>query len=309
MGNRPVNKNRKLGYGSYIGITIIILVSVLRFDVGWDYPGYYETVYPSLDTYAIDRFEPFNKIICQLVSYTKWPPLLFIIYGLITYILVFSTLRKYTDNLFLATLTYLAFFYTTSLGPIRQGVALAIVLYAYRYLVTKAYLKYIGAVVIAGMFHYTAFVCILIPVIFYFMTFPRMVLVLIIIGVGIRVIIRLYVYPLVIISLCVLSWKKRDWLTRKLLYVTSFGAIWPFLLGGHLGGRIGWYFLIYLCVLVPHVLVQCKTTLRSLYATALVVYFLLFVYITTLNPIKQPLTPYQSILTTDTRHPIFKQER
>lgn len=168
MGNRPVNKNRKLGYGSYIGITIIILVSILRFDVGWDYPGYYETVYPSLDTYAIDRFEPFNKIICQLVSYTKWPPLLFIIYGLITYILVFSTLRKYTDNLFLATLTYLAFFYTTSLGPIRQGVALAIVLYAYRYLVTKAYLKYIGAVVIAGMFHYTAFVCILIPVIFYF---------------------------------------------------------------------------------------------------------------------------------------------
>ena len=127
MGNRPVNKNRKLGYGSYIGITIIILVSILRFDVGWDYPGYYETVYPSLDTYAIDRFEPFNKIICQLVSYTKWPPLLFIIYGLITYILVFSTLRKYTDNLFLATLTYLAFFYTTSLGPIRQGVALAIV--------------------------------------------------------------------------------------------------------------------------------------------------------------------------------------
>lgn len=256
-----------------------------------------------------------------------------IIYGLITYILVFSTLRKYTDNLFLATLTYLAFFYTTSLGPIRQGVALAIVLYAYRYLVTKAYLKYIGAVVIAGMFHYTAFVCILIPVIFYFMTFPRMILVLIIIGVGIRVIIRLYaeyfgytyylladveysggslisyVYPLVIISLCVLSWKKRDWLTRKLLYVTSFGAIWPFVLGGHLGGRIGWYFLIYLCVLVPHVLVQCKTTLRSLYATALVVYFLLFVYITTLNPIKQPLTPYQSILTTDTRHPIFKQER
>lgn len=333
MGNRPVNKNRKLGYGSYIGITIIILVSILRFDVGWDYPGYYETVYPSLDTYAIDRFEPFNKIICQLVSYTKWPPLLFIIYGLITYILVFSTLRKYTDNLFLATLTYLAFFYTTSLGPIRQGVALAIVLYAYRYLVTKAYLKYIGAVVIAGMFHYTAFVCILIPVIFYFMTFPRMILVLIIIGVGIRVIIRLYaeyfgytyylladveysggslisyVYPLVIISLCVLSWKKRDWLTRKLLYVTSFGAIWPFVLGGHLGGRIGWYFLIYLCVLVPHVLVQCKTTLRSLYATALVVYFLLFVYITTLNPIEQPLTPYQSILTTDTRHPIFKQER
>lgn len=172
MGNRPVNKNRKLGYGSYIGITIIILVSILRFDVGWDYPGYYETVYPSLDTYAIDRFEPFNKIICQLVSYTKWPPLLFIIYGLITYILVFSTLRKYTDNLFLATLTYLAFFYTTSLGPIRQGVALAIVLYAYRYLVTKAYLKYIGAVVIAGMFHYTAFVCILIPVIFYFMLIP-----------------------------------------------------------------------------------------------------------------------------------------
>lgn len=102
--------------------------------------------------------------------------------------------------------------------------------------------------------------------------------------------------------------EKRDWLTRKLLYVTSFGAIWPFVLGGHLGGRIGWYFLIYLCVLVPHVLVQCKTTLRSLYATALVVYFLLFVYITTLNPIKQPLTPYQSILTTDTRHPIFKQE-
>ncbi len=90
MGNRPVNKNRKLGYGSYIGITIIILVSILRFDVGWDYPGYYETVYPSLDTYAIDRFEPFNKIICQLVSYTKWPPLLFIIYGLITYILDFS---------------------------------------------------------------------------------------------------------------------------------------------------------------------------------------------------------------------------
>ena len=87
MGNRPVNKNRKLGYGSYIGITIIILVSILRFDVGWDYPGYYETVYPSLDTYAIDRFEPFNKIICQLVSYKMAPV---IIYYIRTYYLYFS---------------------------------------------------------------------------------------------------------------------------------------------------------------------------------------------------------------------------
>ncbi len=74
--------------GRISGITIIILVSILRFDVGWDYPGYYETVYPSLDTYAIDRFEPFNKIICQLVSYTKWAPV--IIYYIRTYYLYFS---------------------------------------------------------------------------------------------------------------------------------------------------------------------------------------------------------------------------
>lgn len=330
MGNYTFNGQPKAQYLTNIGLGIIILVSILRFDVGWDYPSYYLDIYPVLDPISIAKYEPLNRVIYYITDYFRWPPLLFIIYGLLTYGLVFSTLKKYTPNLFLATLTYLAFFYNTSLGPIRQGLALGIVLYAYRYLITRAYLKYFISIVIAGMFHLTAFTGLLIPFLFYLMTPVRMIILLIVTILGYKyalTIISEYMgyatylanvdeysggtlislaYPIVIFSLCILTWKNKDLIAQRLTYVTIFGALCPFLLGGHIGGRIGWYFLIYLCILVPRALKHQKASTRTTYAGLFVGYFLLYVFITTLNPVKQPLTPYQSILTTNIDPPIFK---
>ena len=79
----------------------------------------------------------------------------------------------------------------------------------------------------------------------------------------------------------------------------------PFLIGGHLGGRVAQYF----CLLVPRVLRGYTSTVRNWYIFGLSTYFLLLVYVSTQNPLKTPFTPYQTIFTANLENPVFKKER
>ncbi len=317
----------------WLGVLFITIVGVIRFDVGFDYPGYYNLLTPYLNEVALARFEPICKFLFYAVYPIGWPPLVFILFGLMTYGLTFYILKRYTANFPLAIITYVAFFYVVSLGPIRQGAAMAVVLYSYRYMRSNDFIRFIVCAVIAVMLHKSAAVCLIFPIIYRYFNIKWLV----ISGIGIFILYGTVIYALgkyfgygiylgalqkyentggtitrflflaINVVLLWLTRKSGDGSdVRKLLYITTFGSLFPFLLGGHLGGRMSWYFMVYLCIAIPNVLSGFPVMVRRSGGMLLACYFALFMYIASNNPMKAPYTPYRTIFSINYETPDFK---
>ncbi len=312
----------------YLAILLVICVSIFRFDVGYDYSEYYRMVYPSLDE-EVERFEPLSRLICYVVYYLKWPPALFIIFGLLAYYFYFSTLRRYSGNLYFALLAFIAFVYTTDFGNIRQGIAVAICFWGYRYICSKSLIKYLLVCFVASLFHATAVVAIPIYFVYnYFNTFYCVLFTVILLA-GFNVLmaylsdLNFYANYLEVLDEFEGGDKKKytnvlwlflmvliDFLGRKnrenasLYFVIWFGILVPFLLGGHFGGRISRYYLVYLCLLIPKSLSHSSLLVRNVVCIGLIAYFLLLLYINSQGT--GSMVPYQSIFSIDYQNPHFR---
>lgn len=314
-------------------IYIIVIISIFRFDVGFDYRAYYEMLAPTFEPERVGKFELFDKLIFYVANDIGFPPSAFIALGLITYIFVFYALYHYTHSFTLAVLTYLAFFYTTSLGPIRQGAAIAIILYAYKFLINRKIYKYFLCCIIAFLFHKSSIICFFFPIIYKYFNFKILIISsasLFLLFRGIMYIIDTYLgygqyldilnemeggsilkyfFLVLNITFLLLTRKQKSIREYRLFYLTTFGSLIPFLFGGHLGGRISWYFMCYLCIILPNYIITRSLTIRRIYAFFLCGFFSLTIWISTKNPVKTPYTPYQTIFSIeDYDRPKFKQE-
>lgn len=77
-----------------LGISIIVLIAVLRFDVGFDYFSYYEDIIYN----SYDRYEPLSWLIFHFAYTIKYPPIAFIIIGCLTYYFALSTIWNFTKT-------------------------------------------------------------------------------------------------------------------------------------------------------------------------------------------------------------------
>lgn len=80
--------------------------------------------------------------------------------------LVIITLYRYRERcpFWLSLLTYLCIFYCRTFNILRQSIALSIVFYSIKYLYQNKNIKYLIAIMIASLFHYTAIFCVIILV-------------------------------------------------------------------------------------------------------------------------------------------------
>lgn len=312
----------------HIGILLIICVAIFRFDVGYDYSSYYQIVYPYLDP-QIDRFEPFSKLICYIAYWMECPQLIFIIFGLINYVLLFSMFKNCTPNFYLAVLTFLAFFYMRDLSNIRQGTAIAITLYGFKYIYSRSFIKYLIVCIIASLFHGSAFIALSIYFIYNWFNTKILTICICFLFIGFKLImlwmsqVGLYanyldrldefgggdlkkytniVWFLIILLLDIINRRTRK--NKKLYFVVIVGLIFPFLLGGHMGERISRYFLVYLCLLIPQSATFVKAEIRSVIALTLVCYFLVGIYIDA--NASRSLVPYQTIFKVNKEYIFFK---
>lgn len=319
----------------YFGIIIFCCVLSLRFDVGWDYKGYFSSLYPHVKEWYIALAEPVYKLFCYIIIYLHLPPyFLFIFFGVSTTFFLFKSLFNYTPNVYMGLLVYLALFFETSFGFMRQGLALVIILYGYRYLRDKQLLKYYLVCAAAICCHYSAVVCLFFPLIYWFCTSFKKTLLLIAgitvaftfalliimnyfqlydnyvendVSIGGGSLIRIMNLGIVMSLIIYAKYKRADNKYLRLLYLALTGCCFPFIFGGHLGGRLAWYFLIYLCVAIPNILeYKPNRVINRMCEGGLMCIFLALIYFSTTNPIKEPYTPYQTILTVDLKHPKFK---
>ena len=134
-------------------------VSGFRWDVGVDSLNYfyvYSNILYGYNTHVEIGFE----LLCRaLLLITEDVSLLFLVCAVITTTLVIAAVRRGSSDYFLSVFLYIAlgyFFY--SMNSIRHYMALAIFLFAYRWLKEKKLLPYIAAVLAAACFHKIALV-------------------------------------------------------------------------------------------------------------------------------------------------------
>ena len=172
-----------------VGYLSLLLLTIFRFDVGWDFRWYYHLAtrtdfkilplffnevdyYNYLSTYGMEanaylRLEFLNRLLYKIIWYLNLKPeCITIFYG--TLMLFF--LKKGLDYNKIYNKNIWLFFYTFPLFLFeffsiqRQGVAVLIIFYSYRYIKEIDVFKYLSFVLFASLFHNTAILCL----IFYF---------------------------------------------------------------------------------------------------------------------------------------------
>jgi len=150
----------------FICYILLVLQVGLRWETGTDWEPYLNNFEDTSDFISVllSKFEYGYGIsvwIFKLLSsnYT----LFLLLHAIIYYLLIFKSFQRYSTNLFLSLMLY----YTLSMGIMgsnRQLIALAICLYAIRFVIEKKPLLFFLFVVFASFFHTTA----LFFVIYYF---------------------------------------------------------------------------------------------------------------------------------------------
>ena len=143
----------------YIGIVIFSLVVGLRWNVGTDYPAYYDLImgFNTYDT-SFDRLEFIPRCTINIIQKYNLPFYTWFI--LMAAIQMFFLQKTFSKELKIFVVWgmffYLAGQLSLSMNIIRQATALTIVLYAYTHIAQKDYRKYTIWIIIASLFHTTA---------------------------------------------------------------------------------------------------------------------------------------------------------
>lgn len=145
---------------------LLAVFSGFRYKVGVDYDNYISTFNWDIG-YSVN--EPgFEFLINFLTKIGATPQMMFFIMAVVTQYFVYQTFKKSNKGFWLATIVYYCFstFYIASFNGSRQYVAIAIAIWALKFVYERKYIQYFTSVIIAALcFHFT--VLIFIPVYFY----------------------------------------------------------------------------------------------------------------------------------------------
>lgn len=161
--------NTKLGiYGAYL---ILIVISVIRYDIGNDYNAYMEMIkflsykLENNVPLGVDGKEPLITILTYIFKGTAYPFLWVLgahfIISLVFLYMAFEDNDCHIVGILIFFISGLLFIYW---DQARQGVSISIIVYAVKYIKQQNFLKYVFFVFLAVMAHYSALI--LLP--FYF---------------------------------------------------------------------------------------------------------------------------------------------
>ena len=169
--------SRRYYFFELVGLFVIIFIGIFRFDVGWDYINYYNYI-DKIEVNQIIRLEPLSQIFCIIAILFDNPPLLFVLFGLPTYLIFFHSFKKYSVNFQLSVLIFLAFFYLESFTSVRQILALSISFWGFKYILKQSLFKYVLVVGFAALFHVSALAALFIYPVYRFLSLRMLVFII-----------------------------------------------------------------------------------------------------------------------------------
>lgn len=134
---------------------IILLFTILRYDIGWDYDTYMSEIAKGHEYIYSSRYEPLPKFIFYLAALLDFYPLVFIVCGTLHLYLLRKFIKKLSLDKPLSWIIYfiIPLFFLQDLSTIRQAVATQFVLCSYLYIRKKQLTKYLLCIIIGSLFH------------------------------------------------------------------------------------------------------------------------------------------------------------
>jgi transmembrane protein EpsG len=215
--NRVFSKRMKY-FSIIISLFILVALSGLRSSIGDT--GYYMYSYKNLtiDFSSLLSYRDFGFIVYQLVlkQFFHHPQALIFITALITLVLIFKTINRYTISISFSVFLFITSgIYLSSMNGIRQFLAASIIFYATPIMFNRKMWKYILIVLIASTIHNSALI--MIPVYFFAKIELSQKMVLFLLAVVTMVSVRFYDF-FNIFSIILEN-------TNYGLYIDSFGSI------------------------------------------------------------------------------------
>ncbi|MDR7238766.1 EpsG family protein [Neobacillus drentensis] len=145
---------------SKVSLKIILLLLILfvglRYQVGNDYAEYY-TYHSLIQQGVTNYFEPLFTLLNYI---TPTPDLMFFVSSVISFIFLYLAFRYFAPNngILLFTLYFGIYLIIFDIHIIRQGIAIAMVLYSWKFAVESKMIKFFSLVLIAMGFHSSAVV-------------------------------------------------------------------------------------------------------------------------------------------------------
>lgn len=152
----------------YVIVTFaaMYLISIFRYGLGNDYYSYIYIFRNIQDSSGLAIFnlgyEPAFTVITKLISlFTSNINVMYAIYALLILVPTAYAIFRYSENIWMSTMMFisLTFFYC-SLSFIRQSIAFAVILCAYKYVKERNHFKVLLFIFIACLFHSTVIVMI-----------------------------------------------------------------------------------------------------------------------------------------------------
>lgn len=133
----------------------VIIVAAIRYDVGTDYMYTYVPMFRRIAMGIETHYEPgfwlLNKVLTLVTDNYVWLFVIcsVVIYGMIFYVIYdISPAPYYSILLFIITTNYFV-----SLNIMRQFIAIALFMYAFKYIRSRSAVRFVICIVIAAMFH------------------------------------------------------------------------------------------------------------------------------------------------------------
>jgi len=302
---------------------IITLVAICRYEVGYDYITYQELIQSEDSEMVNYLFAPLSALLAHIAIYFHSPQLLFVLFGVPMYVLIFSTLKKYSTNYALSIIVFMGFFFYTSLSTIRQMLAVAICIYGFRYIVNRQIIKYLICITIATLTHPSAAIAIIIYWIYNIRLTTLLIGAIIALSlskIAFKIMEQYGFYTsyidsskddieggslariilLLIFIFCFIIYtysKKNNVITRGIINIIFTGFILNFMFTAHIGSRIALFFSIYLCLLIPNIITMTKGQLKKqlyfLFYGLCIFYYFAYLLMPTIKGFTSSYLPYK----------------
>jgi len=138
----------------FLSLTFLIpfFFLAIRYNIGTDYPNYvmyFKKIASGMETIKEPGYEFINKYIADFGFDVQW---VFIFFGFFTFYFAYKAFPK--DGFAMSIFLFIAIFYLyEGYSAIRQGLAVAIMLYATKYIYEKNFFKYFLFILLAMSFH------------------------------------------------------------------------------------------------------------------------------------------------------------
>lgn len=151
-----------------ISILFLIIYTGLRFEVGADW-AYYDGIFKQADWSCLwgnRKVEPLFIILCILIKSLGGSfYIVSILISTVTLLLIGKSIKDYSKMPIVSLMLLMLPFFLFGISQIRQGLAIALVIFSYRYIVRNQFLAFISILILAVGFHFSAIL--FVPVYFF----------------------------------------------------------------------------------------------------------------------------------------------